>query len=249
MLAFFRRASEEKTGWMAGLVVLVAAALVNVVFWWPLQYPPQWLGSLIGIFAPTSCAQYPFGTWRYDVCGWGLAAFALSGTFLVAGLVFAFRKAIRHSLHALLKRLPAEMGFLWPPLVATLLFTMGWASIPFHGFTRKGIVWDGFFPTLVGVFTWALLRYRRPMFRVVPGLMARRDRLPEWVKYVLAFALVGLAAWSITKWLTPPGFLPAKWYEMYPPTRDQLLALVSLLVTFILWAPRVRVRRSRGESA
>lgn len=248
-LAFFRRASEEKTGWMAGLIVLAACVIVNVAFWWPLQFPPRWIGSAVGIFAPTSCAQYATGSWKYDLCGWGLAAFALSGTFVIAGLLFAFRAAIRRAIHRVVKALPPEMAFLWPPALATLFVTMAWASIPFHAFTRKGLVWDGFFPTLVGILTWALLRYRRPAFRIVPRLLARRDRLPEWVKYALAFGLVGLAAWAVTKWLTPPPFLPAKWYEMNPPARDQLLALVSLLVTFLLWAPRVRVARPRGETA
>lgn len=247
--AFLRRAHEERFGWMEGLVTLVAVAAVNAAAWWPLQYPPRWIGELVGIFAPTSCAQYGGVAWKYAVCGWGLAAFALSGTFIVAGLVFAFRRTLRRALFRVAKLLPPESRFLWAPVVATLVFTMVWASIPFHGFTRPGLVWDGFFPTVVGILTWALLRYRRTVFRRMPRLMAMRDRLPEVAKYALAFGLVIAASWAITEWLTPLPIFEKRWWELYPPARDQLLAVFSLLVTFALWAPRVRVTRKKEESA
>lgn len=247
--AFLHRATASPWGWMEALVALVAVAAVNAAFWWPLQYPPRWIGELVGIVAPTSCSQYAFDTWQYAVCGWGLAAFALSGTFIVAALLFAFRKAIRRGLYRLAKLLPAESKFLWAPVVATLVFTMAWASIPFHGFTRPGVVWDGFFPTVIGFLTWALLRYRRPVFRRMPRLLAWRDRIPEIGKYAIAFGVVIAAAWAATEYLTPLPLFEKRWWELYPPQRDQILAVLSLLVTFALWAPRVRLtRKAEGSS-
>lgn len=234
---------------MAGLIVILGCAIVNVAFWFPLQYPPRWIGALVSFLAPTSCRQYAPDAWQYTACGWGLALFALSGTIIVAALLFVFRTAIRRTLHGAFRRLPPETSFLWPPLIVTLVFTLAWASIPFHSFTRPGIVWDGFFPTLVGVFSWALLRYRRPLFRRMPQLMAKRDRLPEWAKYAIAFAVVVAAAWAITRFLSPPPFFEKRWYELYPPARDQLVALASLLVTFLLWAPRVRAARKTEVAA
>lgn len=246
--AFLRRATDSPFGWMEALVVLIAVAAVNAASWWPLQYPPRWIGNVVGLFAPTSCSQYAFDSWQYDVCGWGLAAFALSGTFVVAGVLFAFRRVIRRGLFRVAKLLPPESRFLWAPIVATLVFTMAWASIPFHAFTRQGIVWDGFFPTVIGFLTWALLRYRRPVFRLMPRLLAWRDRIPEIGKYAIAFALVIAAAWAITEYLTPLPIFEKRWWELYPPQRDQLLAVLSLLVTYALWAPRVRATRKEGSS-
>lgn len=233
---------------MAGLLVAVACVAVNAAFWWPLQYPPRWIGAIVGIFAPTSCAQYPIDSWKYDACGWGLAAFSLSGISVLLVLVILFRASLRQVLRASTGKLPHELGFLWPPLLATLAFTMAWAGIPFHSFQRDGLVWDGFFPALVGVVVWAMLRYRRLLFQRIPKVLAKRDKLPEWAKWAIAWVVVVAGAWAVTEWLTPPPFLEAKWYEMYPPARDQTIALLSLFVTFALWAPRLRARSREGSA-
>jgi hypothetical protein len=58
----------------------------------------------------------------------------------------------------------------------------------------------------------------------------------------------------MTKWLVPDTvalFLTGakkEWWQFDPPQRDQILAIFSLLVTFWLWAPRVRSARHKGPA-
>lgn len=217
------RCHEPGAGWLAAAVVLAAALVVTLVAWWPLRWLPVLISQAISAVGPHSC-----GSLRglgLSLCGAVLALISLSGSTATLAALWLLRLPVGRVLRRALALLPPEARFLGAPVFTTVIFTLGWAGIGFHFFTRPGIVPDGLFPAAVGLMAYLMARCEAQLRRLLVTPWAGRDRLSRKARLALAVLVPVLLAMLLTP-------------VTRAPVRDQLVVLLTMLSTYALLAPR-----------
>jgi len=224
MLAFLRQAQAERTGLLAGGVVLLVCLAVTVVGWTPLSWPPIWINQIVTVVTPGSCSGLFARGSLFTLCAGTLGIISMSGSFIALGLLLFFRQQLTQLVQRLMARMPQEVGFLAAPVIATLVFTMTWAGNAFHFPNRNGIVSDGLFPSVVGLLTYITIRYGPGLMERLAALMVRRDQLSPKVRLGLVIAIM----WLISILLEG---------KVRFPVRDQLLVIIGVIVGYLALAP------------
>jgi hypothetical protein len=225
LLPFLASAQADPSGLRAAAVVFVAAAILSVVGWAPLAVPP----TLIGAFVPVgNCTSFTPASPQMYVCSAKVAALTLVGPLATMALMFVFRHQLTHWAGRLSPKLPAETRFLVAPLVATVIFTMSWASIHSSTASDMGILPQTIFPALIGLFTFATTRFGPALQQRLGRFFDLRDRFPLRTRVAASIAVPLLVSLAIT----------AEQRVSETAMKEQLVVLISLCTGYLALAPR-----------
>lgn len=224
VLEFLAKSTAEPTGLQAAAVVLGVCLVVTLVGWAPLSWPPNLVNQFVAALSPRSCGPVAQGL-LFGSCSAVLAVYAHVGSLAVMALLYVFRKGLTKGVSRLLGLLPSQAAFLSGPVLATVLFTMGWAGVAFHFFSRPGIVRDGLFPPVVGLLTYAIARYDPDVQHLLNPLWATRDRWSVKVRLGATFAVSAVTSLYLTD-------------RVAAPVRDQAVVILSMIAGYLLMAPR-----------
>jgi hypothetical protein len=222
-VAFLGRSDAERTGLQAAAVVLGVTLAVTLIGWVPLGWLPLTINQFASKLSPRTCG--PESRWFiFGPCSALLAIYSLIGSAAVMGILYVYRKALTRALGRLLAKLPGEAEFLSAPVLATVIFTLGWSGVAFHFFDRPGIVIDGLFPPVVGLLTYATTRYDPYVQRSLGPLLAVRDRWSLKVRLGASIAI----SFVLSLCFTP---------RLEPPVRDQVLVIIAMIAGYLLLTP------------
>lgn len=222
------KASREKTGLAALGVAFVVCIVLGRALWTPLSLPPRFVNSLVSTVGLSSCSSHPVGSIAQDACSAGVALITVAGPIVVMAIMFVFRIPITKGLRWVIGKLPPEAGFLAAPVVATLLFTMGWAGVHHTTAHWSGILRHDLFPSLVGVLTYATVRYGPAIQRALKLYFVGRDKLSFKVRLGLTIVIPLVISVLITR--QPRVSSPA--------LKEQVIVLLAIGVAFLLLSPR-----------
>jgi hypothetical protein len=217
---------RDPTGLVGAAAVFVVAYVVTRLFWTPLSWPASIVNSVVASATPTSCDFLgPQNVLSDNACGTVLAVLTVMGAVAAMLAVLLIRVPLRRTLGALFGVVPSGLGFLGAPLLATILFTIGWAGVQYHFPERPGIVADGTFPAVVGLLTYALATYG-------PRLEGPAASVFDWRDGFDARRRMGVVL------LLPVVFSLVATPLLHTPVRDQSTVIVAMLVGYVLLAPR-----------
>lgn len=185
---FFSFINRDPTGLTGAVIVFFVAAVLAWVSWWPLSLPSR----LIGYFVPEGdCMAYVPGSLPMYFCSMKVALLTMVGPIILIVAIIAARAAVTRLSQQLAAKLPADTRFLIPPLVATIFFTIAWSGVHFYTSGDTGLLPQKFFPAVVGLFTYASIRYRELIQNYLHGFFVVRDQFPKILR-VIAAALIPL---------------------------------------------------------
>lgn len=236
--ALLSRAEADPTGRLKALIVLAASSLTSLVLWYPLGLPSELMRGLIAqptvicsfgggpneFFAAAAAA----GTPRMLLCSSAVAALTMAGPVLLIAVAFVYRKALTRIVKAVTARLPAEISFLFAPLLATVLFAMAWSGSHYTTAWSFGLLPQTLFPGVVGLFTFAVARWGGAAQTRLGAFFERRDRVPAKARLGLA-ALVPIAVSLV---------LMGEDRVSLPALKEQIVVIVGLASGFLALAPR-----------
>lgn len=229
--------NTEPTGLAGAAIVTIVAYLVTRLFWTPLSWPASLVNQFVATMTPSSCSfMGPENIVSDNACGTILAALTLIGAIVASLGVLLVRVPIRRVLTAIFRDVPGDLRFLGVPLLATVLFTVGWAGVQYHFPERPGIVADGSFPAVVGLLTYAFARYGPLAQEYGAAAFAWRDG-------------VGMRRRLGVVFLTPVVFSLVATPLLHTPVRDQATVMVAMTVGYLLMAPRTVPDAARSEAS
>lgn len=209
---------------IAAAFVAVGGWILVTALWDALAFLPRFVNGVVSSLTPKTCAAFGRpGLVSDTLCGAVIGTLTVLGAVVSMLLAALFRMPIRRVLETAFGWLPREAAFLGPPLVATALFTMGWAGIQYHFRERPGLVADGLFPVVVGLAVLVLAR-AWPVVTREGSLIAWRERLAPRVRWLVVAGVPIVLAVAGTPLLAAP-------------VRDQVVALAALAVGFAMLAP------------
>lgn len=218
---------------IGGALVLVFGWIVVTVLWDVLALVPRTINGVVVAVTPKTCAAFGRpGLVSDTVCGTLIAALTVIGALTSMLLAILLRIPIRRILATVFGWLPRDAAFLGPPLLATALFTMGWAGVQYHFRERPGLVSDGLFPVVFGLAVLVLVR-AWPAVAREGSLIAWRERLAPRVRWLVVAGVPIVLALVGTPLLAAP-------------VRDQVVALAALVVGYAMLAPAARPPRRTG---
>ena len=228
--------NTEPTGLAGAALVGIFAYVVTRLFWTPLSWPASLVNQFVATATPSSCSfMGPENIVSDNVCGTILAALTLIGALVASLGVLLIRLPIRRILSATFSGVPSGLHFLGVPLLATVLFTIGWAGVQYHFPERPGIVADGSFPAVVGLLTYAFARYGPLAQEYGSAVFAWRDGLAVRQRVGALF-------------LTPVVFSLVATPLLHTPVRDQATVMVAMTVGYLLMAPRAASDAAPSEA-
>lgn len=220
------RLDEEKTGLLALLVAAVVCFAITALLYVPLGWPARLLNLLASRIPDGSCTvENTPGTLAYWFCNAGLALVSVVGSLLVVLGLWLARRHIKKGMAWVAAKLPKALRFLDKPVATTVLFAMAWSGIEFHFYRRPGLILDGLFPAIMGLVMFALVRWEDPIKQGLGPVWPLRDRLTKWARIGVLVAIPFLLALLLTPIL-------------HSPKRDQLVAIVGLLLGWMLFTKR-----------
>lgn len=220
-MSFLERASEDRSGVRPTLAVAIACVAVAAVGWIPLAFPAGLITSLV---PAGDCFGVPAGPLTY-LCSAKVAAFKLVGPLAVLVLVFVLRHRIADIVKRNVARVPDAARFLVGPAIATALFTLTWADL--HDMALEwGLVPQLLFPTLVGLFAWASVRWNVTVQERLARFFDARDRLTRRRRFAIAAAVPAVIGLVV-------GLDPAN-----AAAKEQLVVLIGLASAYLALVPR-----------
>ena len=197
---------------------LVVCSAISVLAWLPLSVPARLISAMV---PPGSCAHLAGkeGTFEMFLCSTVVAARTLAGPLAIVALILLLRPVIVGILKRVTPALPASVRFLVGPIVATLLFEIVWAGIHYNTAVTTQVL----FPALIGMFTFATMRYRATIVRALGPFLGFRDRFPKVLRIagVIALPLV------LSLVLSEGG------YVYNAPLKEQFVAIVALVAGYL----------------
>ena len=226
ILALLRSASQDRSGMKGALAVLIVSAVVSLVCWFPLSLPSRLIKALL----PTvSCTNMRPGSMEMYLCSAGVAGVTMVGPVLLMVLIFFFRKQLTRWLGRVTPRLPEETRFLTAPVLATIIFTVGWSGAHQTTAFSWGLLPHLVFPAVIGLFTYAVSRYGAAVQTSLAAYFTAREKFPRWLLYLIVFAVPILIAVAIT----------AQERVSFEALKEQFIVIVALIVGYLVMSPRI----------
>ncbi|MEK7215695.1 MAG: hypothetical protein AAB289_08890, partial [Chloroflexota bacterium] len=113
-------------------------------------------------------------------------------------------------------------------ITATLFFTISWSGAHTATALQSGILPQTMFPAVVGLFTFAVVRYGPPLQRSLVSFFDVRDRYPMKLRFGVAILVPFLASLLIT-------------FESrvsQTALKEQVVVVISLVTGYLAMAPR-----------
>ena len=226
ILSMLRSASQDKSGIKGALAVLIVSAVVSLICWFPLSLPSRLIKALL----PTvSCTNMRPGSMEMYLCSAGVAAVTMVGPVLLMVLIFFFRKQLTRWLGRVTPKLPEETRFLTAPVLATVIFTVGWSGAHQTTAFSWGLLPHMIFPAVIGLFTYAVSRYGTEVQTSLTAYFNARDKFPRWLLYLIVFAVPILIAIVIT----------AQERVSFEALKEQFIVIVALIIGYLVMSPRI----------
>lgn len=221
-----RSASQDKSGMKGALAVLIVSVVVSLVCWFPLSLPSRLIRALL----PTiTCTNMRPGSMEMYLCSAGVAAVTMVGPVLLMVLIFFFRKQLTAWLGRVTPKLPEETRFLTAPVLATIIFTVGWSGAHQTTAFSWGLLPHLVFPAVIGLFTFAVSRYGAAVQNSLTSFFNARDKFPRWLLYMIVFAVPILIAVVIT----------AQERVSFEALKEQFIVIVALIIGYLVMSPRI----------
>ncbi|MBU6423758.1 MAG: hypothetical protein KGQ88_06980, partial [Chloroflexi bacterium] len=184
------------------VVVAIVTGLASAALWEPLARPLLYLRG-------------------------ALPAGAFVGSLALSLILFALRRPLQAT--ALRLARARRVGFLVPPLLASLLFTLSWAGSHAGQAEDVGLLPQLFFPMVIGVFAFVVARYGAAVQQRGSPWFRARDRVRARERLIVLIAATALASSEIPQLLDHPSRA----------LQEQIVVLVGLVAGYLLLAPRV----------
>ena len=221
-----RGVMAEPTGLLGAVVAGLGCSLLSLLLWAPLSWPA---GMIRGAIPAGDCRGVAPGLLT-SLCGMKLAATPLLAPLGLLVLALVFRKPLGAAVAVARRRLPAGIGILVAPGLATIVFALSWAGGHAALPGERGLLPQIAFPGAVGLFTYAIARWGPLLHRGLRPLFDLRDRTSMRLR-VLAVIAVPTA---VSIWLAAGSRTPSQ------PYNEQLVVLVGLATGFLIVSPRQR---------
>ncbi len=225
VVAFLRWVQQEKTGAAAAGLVFVVGAILSMVGWTPLGWPPGFIRALV---PQTNCVGVPIQSVQMYLCSAKVGLLVLTGPLVVIVVMFLLRKQITTLVGRAVPRLPQEARFLVAPVLATAMFVMGWSGAHQQTAFQSGILPQNVFPAVIGLFTFAVVRFGPKVQGALVAYFDVRDRFPVWMRLAAAAAVPMLISFLIT-------FQDRVSQEAF---KEQFVVLIGLASGYLAMAPR-----------
>jgi hypothetical protein len=222
---FFAKLEADRSGALAMLVVLLAGVVLAYVLWVPFAQPTKIVNDIIG---DKNCAAKLPGTSEMRTCAATVAAWKMVGPLVIGVLVFVFRKRLAKGVQKLATALHPGGRPLVAPLLATLLFLLVWAGSHATTGGQSGILPQKAFPAIIGVYTYAVVRYGPTLQGKLAGFFAKRERIPFVLRIVITVAVPTAVSLLITN------------QDRVSDTamKEQFVVLIGLVLAYLMLSPK-----------
>ncbi len=156
-----------------------------------------------------------------------LPAGAFVGSLALSLILFVLRRPLQGAAVRLART--RRVGFLVPPLLASLMFTLSWAGSHAGRAEEVGLLPQLLFPAVTGVFAFVVARYGAAVQRRGSPWFRARDRVRTRERLIVLIAATALASYEIPQLLDHPSRA----------LQEQLVVLVGLVAGYLLLAPRI----------
>ncbi|MCP4961064.1 MAG: SH3 domain-containing protein [Actinomycetia bacterium] len=208
-------------GALLGLLAVVSTILMSVVLWPVLKLP----GDLIsGVLPEGDCTRETPKTWGMYVCSAKIGFLQALGGIISLVVVIALRRPIQSQLR---KILPKGGSSLAIPLLTTVLFGVFYASTHADTSSESGLVSQRMFPAVIGLLTFAGMRFGPALARRFGGAIGKRNRIPGVFRGLLAVGLPMILAYVSMN------------QERVSDTarKEQLVVLATMLFGYVAFLP------------
>lgn len=225
MNGFFAKLQSDSSGFLSLLVVLATGVLVSYVLWVPFSQPAK---AISDAFGDKNCANLTPGTGEMRRCAATVAVWKMIGPLVLAVAVFLLRKRLARLVAKLGSKLHPGGRPLLGPLLATLLFLLVWAGSHARTGGLTGIVPQKAFPAVIGMYTFAVVRYGPTLQLRMARFFERRDRVPVILRALFTLAVPTVVSLVITN------------QERVSDTaqKEQFVVLIGLVLAYFMLAPR-----------
>jgi hypothetical protein len=182
-------------------------------------------------FRSIGCSTVAPGSTQMFFCSAGVALLQMLPAIVVLLLLFIFRRPLMRWVQGVTAKLPPGSQFLVAPVVATCLFVIVWAGVHYTLAMQVGLLPQIIFPTVIGLFTFIIVRYGDGLRRALDPFFEGRDRVPRWLRFVGVIAIPLLLSVLITQ--------PWRQIVTAGPQLEHFIVLVALVVAFLLLTPRL----------
>lgn len=222
---FFAKLQADQSGFLSLLVVLGIGVLASYVLWVPFAQPAK---AITDAFGDKNCATLTPGTSEMRRCAATVALWKMTGPLVLAVAVFLLRKRLSRLIGKLGAKLHPGGRPLLGPLLATLLFLLVWAGSHARTGGLTGIVPQKAFPAVIGVYTFAVVRYGPTLQRRMARFFERRDRVPVILRALVTLAIPTVVSLLITN------------QERVSDTaqKEQFVVLIGLVLAYFMLSPR-----------
>jgi hypothetical protein len=180
---FLDSLNKPGNGVLAGVIAVLASAVLSLLLWPVLAVPGEIVGSLL---PDADCtAKVPGSTGMY-LCSVWVGLLQIAGGLLALVATLFFRRPLMHGLR---KITPRGSGVLVGPMVGTALFGLVFASVHRDTAGGSGLVPQRVFPAVIGLVIFLAPRLGAAMAQRAQGFFGARERIPPVARALLAVAV------------------------------------------------------------
>ena len=223
---FLASLNREGRGGAAALTVFVFCVIVSLVLWYPLSIPTRIIRAIIPV--NINCTGSIPGSFQMYMCSAGVGLFTIAIPLLSMLVVFIFRKQLMRLAKKLTPKLPEASRFLIMPAFATIIFVISWSGAHKDTGFSWGLLPQMAFPAVIGIFTFAVAKWGKKIQLSLKSFFDSRDKIPRFLRFLLAAAIPLVISLVIT-------FQDRVSFEAL---KEQFVTIVSLVVGFLVMAPR-----------
>ncbi len=222
---FFAMLERDGSGALSLLVVLGVGVLLSYILWVPFAWPTEIVNDIVG---DKNCAAKQPGTSEMRTCAATVAAWKMVGPLGIGVAVFVLRKQLAKWIAKLSTSLHPGARPLVGPLLATLLFLLVWAGSHASTGGQSGILPQKAFPAIVGVYTYAVVRYGPALQLKMPGFFEKREGIPTIGRILITVAIPTGVSLLITN------------QDRVSDTaqKEQFVVLIGLALAYLMLSPR-----------
>ena len=220
--------NQGQSEWKAVGMVFAVCAAISLVGWYPLSLPSRGIRALIDMINIAGCADLRPGSVAMYLCSAKIGLMTMAAPILLIVVVFLLRKPLAAWVQRMTPKLPEKTRYLAAPALATVIFTIAWSGAHLRTGTQWGILPQIIFPSVIGFFTYAVAHYGPRLQQPLGGFFDFREKIPNWLRMVIVFAVPMLISIIITAQATVAmGAL-----------KEQFVVLVALVNGYLMMTPR-----------
>ena len=216
---------QKRSPGAAALMVFGICLVISCIAWFPLSLPSR---AINAILPDIGCSSFSAGTFLMWLCSAGVGLKVIAVPVALMVVIVLFRKPLAKLVERLTPKLAVGNRFLVAPALATIIFVLTWAGSHYTVTFQVGLFPQIIFPSVVGLFVFAVARFGPSIQRSLSSFFDFRDRFPRWMCLVAAIAIPMLISVVITH----------QDRVTFAPQKEQFIVLVALITGFLAMTPR-----------